>query len=359
MKKVILQQYFKSQINNGGPATCAILLMNSFLKDKYEFVPMDGWFPFKTGFIKQFLYFYKTIKEVKPDLVHIRGVQLEGFYGILAAKLLGVKSVLSVDGMMIDAQHIGKLKRSIFKYILEPFALRNADLTYCVCKSASERDFVRKNTKNLYGYIHNAAPLYDLSNKECIRELKRKDLNLDENKILITNIGRITKEKGIHILLESFSNLQKEFDNIVLCIAGNGDYIAEIEDKYIDLINEQKILLLGKISDVKETLVASDIFVFPSFHENLSNSLLEAATVGLPIIATNVDGNPEVIDNNDSGLLVPVNDVEELTKALERLIVDKELRVRLGLNAQNKISKEFSQSKIFDDMSKMYEKLLS
>lgn len=359
MKKVILQQYFKTQINNGGPATCAVLLMNSFLKRKYEFKAMDESHNFWENPLKQLFYFYKTIKQEKPDLVHIRGVQLEGFYGVLAAKLAGVKCVMSVDGLMIDAQNIGKVKRFVFKRILEPFALKHADLTYCVCQYAADRAFVQQHTKHLYGCIHNAAPIYDLSNRENERINKRKALGIADNEIVLTNIGRITREKGIHVLVESFAQITKKHNNVRLCIAGMGDYIHEIETNYSRLIAEGKILLLGKISDVKETLLASDVFVFPTLHENLSNSLLEAATVGLPIIATNVGGNPEVIEHNKSGLLINPDNVGELTDALLQVIEDSSLRTDLGKQAVVKIESEYTQEKIFERMAEMYDKVLS
>ena len=352
--KKILQQYFDIHINNGGPATCALLLMDSFLKNKYKFIPMMETHLSGEGVFKQFKYFYTSIKQEKPDLVHIRGVQLHGFWAVLAAKLAGVKCVLSVDGLSIDSAHVGRIKMFLYRYILEPYALSHADLTYCVCKAMADREFIRKHTKNLYGYIHNAAPKYDLSNRTEERAVKRLALDVQDDIVVITNIGRITKEKGIHNLAECFSKIVLTFDNVVLCIAGDGDYIEELKQNYSTLIDSGKIKLLGKIKDVKELLLASDIFVFPTLHENLSNSLLEASYVGLPVIASNVGGNPEVIEDSKTGLLVPPDNVEALSEAMRQLIEDPLQRIILGRNAAAKIEKEFSQEVIFKQMDEMY-----
>lgn len=358
MKRKILQQFFKKQINNGGPARGAMLLMNSSLKEKYEFVEMGEFFSFKKNYFKQFLYFYKTIKRVRPDIVHIRGVQSEGFWGVLAANILKVKCVLSVHGLASDSKIIGDVKKKIYKFFLEAYALRNADLVYCVCKYAAERDYIRKNAKHLYGYIHNAAPNYDLTNRVFDRRAKRSELGISENKIVLTNIGRVTKDKGLEILLQSYLELITKYDNIILCIAGDGYYLSEIRNEYKQMIDEGKILILGKISDVKETLLASDIFVFPTLHENLSNALLEACYVGLPIVATNVGGNPEVVEHEKTGLLVEPNNVSALSKAIELLINDERLRTDLAKAASLKIKEEYSQDYIFKQISKMYDSIL-
>ena len=328
-KKKILQQYPRYQINNGGPATGAMLLINSFLKEKYEFICMDEYYSSKNGPFKLFRYFYQTIKRNNPDIVHIRGAQLHGFWGVLAAKILGVKCVLSIHGLSIDRDR-GLFHNLLYRYILEPYELRNADLVYCVCKYAANRPFIKKHVSHLYGHIYNAAPQYDLTDRVSVRNHKRLAMGIGSDDILITDIGRVTEEKGILILLESFIRLTKLYPKIKLCIAGNGPLLPFLREKYRKYITTGRLILPGKILDVKDTLLASDIFAFPTFKENLSNSLLEASYVGLPIVATNVGGNPEVVENEFSGLLVSAGNINELKLSITRLIENKNKRNEYG-----------------------------
>lgn len=357
-KPIILQQYFDAQQNNGGPATGARLLINSSLREKYDFPIMDKTYPLKSGFLKQFRYFYSTIKRIQPDIVHIRGVQSEGFYGVLAAKLLGKKVVMSVHGLTSDLIGISGVKRFLFTHIFEKFALKKADLVYCVCKYAAERKYIKDNTDHLYGYIHNAAPQWDVQDKSVIRNKIREDLGLSEDDIVFTYIGRITKDKGIDVLLHSFEHLRKDYPSAKLCLGGIGALVPLIEKQYHELVSSNSIFLLGRVSNVQEILCASDVFVFPTLHENLSNSLLEAATVGLAIIATKVGGNPEVISERTSGLLVDPGDEMQLFFAMKELTIDKTLRAKLGNEANRVVSTKFSVSKILGEIDKVYESLL-
>ena len=357
MKKII-QQYIKAQLNNGGPATGAKMLIDSYLKEKYEFVEMSDFYSCRYGGYKLFRYFYKTIKENNPSIVHIRGVQSEGFIGVLVAKLLGVKCVLSVHGLASDSKSISKAKKILYKYLLEPFALKNADLVYCVCKYAAEREYIKKNVRNLYGYIHNAAPSYSLDNYDYLRSLKRKELGIDSDDILISYVGRISSDKGLIFLLDAFRSIHANNGKIYLCLAGQGALIDDIKKNYADLLLNKSLILLGKILDVKNLLMASDIFAFPTLHENLSNSLLEACTVGLPVVATNVGGNPEVIKHNVNGLLVNPASSKELENSLLLLINNKSLRDSLGKESRQIIKNNFSPEYIFAQIDKMYETLL-
>ena len=123
-------------------------------------------------------------------------------------------------------------------------------------------------------------------------------------------------------------------------------------------IRDSNVSILGKRSDVMEILLDSDVFAFPTLHENLSNSLLEACSVGLAIVATNVGGNPEVIENNVTGLLVPSKDPVSLSNALRRLILDNNLREILGAKAKENVENNFNAKLIFNQLGEAYDSLL-
>lgn len=353
MRYRIIQQFFSHQVNNGGPATGYLLLRDSYMSEKYEFVEMSDHYKSLLN-LKLFLYYFKTIREQKPDLVHIRGVQLEGFWGVLAAKLQRRKVIMSVHGLVGDLLGISPIKRFLFRYLFEKYALKKADCVYCVCAYAANRTYIIKQTKHLYGYIHNAAPDWTLDDKESLRKALRDRMGVTEDDLLYTYVGRLTTEKGVEVLIHSFIQLREKTFPVKLCLVGDGHLYSIIAEQYEALVNSGIIILAGKQSQVKSFLCASDVFVLPSFHENLSNSLLEAATVGLPIIATGVGGNGEIVEDGKTGLLVGANNEKELLVSMQKLYSEPELRKTLGHNASVKVSNEFSKEKIINEIDSVY-----
>lgn len=357
-KPLVMQHYSSQQINNGGPATGALLLMNSDLKDEFTFIPLIQEYAPHGFNIKLLIELYKNIKNASPDILHIRGLQSDGFYGLLAGKLAGCKRiVVSVHGIYSDSSGLKGFKKWIFKSVIEPFTLRHADLVYCVCDYATKRPIILNYTKNLYGYIHNAAPDYSHVLKNDARKSIREEFGIDENDILAISVGRITIDKGFKVLLKSILKIKNTADNLKFFVVGEGDFLDEMKNE-IQEYHLKNIFFLGKRSDVSKLLFASDFFVFPTLHENLSNALLEASAASLPIIATNVGGNPEVIKNNVTGVLINPNNEKELTEKILLLSKDANLRNRLGKAAYINIQENFSQKKIFEQIENMYKSIL-
>lgn len=358
-KPLIIQHYSETQINNGGPATGALLLINSFLNSKYDFIAMDKSYPFHGYIFKQFFYFYNIIKTKKPDLIHIRGIHSEGFFGVLAAKLLGVKVVMSVHGVYSDVLKKNSLKYFLFRYVLEPFALKKSNLVYCVCEYACNREFIMKYTKNnLYGYIYNAAPNINQFKNYAKSILIREKYNIKEDEIIVTLVSRVTIDKGFEDLSKAIKDIINLNLKIKFIICGDGDYLESFKLDNKQFVNSGDLICLGKISNVIQILNLSDIFLFPSLHENLSNALLEAASLGLAIIATNVGGNPEIIQDGISGILINPNSPYEIITSVKELASNYELRKRLGEKAKEATQLKFNQENIFNQISIMYDKLI-
>lgn len=358
MKPKIMQHYAVSQVNNGGPATGAILLMNSFLKDEFDFIPLQQTFAPHGLSFRLLIDFYKKIKYVNPQILHIRGLQSEGLYGLLAGRLAGCKRiVVSVHGLYSDDTQVNVCLKIIFRRIIEPLTLRLADLVYCVCEYAVKRPIIYKNAIHLYGYIYNAAPDYSSYNKHLTRLGIRKQFNIKDEDILITTISRITIDKGFSTLVEAIKILGHR-KNIVFLVVGEGPYYHTLNFELQTEILKGSVLLIGKSSNVAELLLASDIFALPSLHENLSNALLEACAASLPCIVTNVGGNPEIIINEETGLIIEPNNSRQLVEALEKLIYSKDLRCIYGSAANIRMRKYFSTKIVFENISTMYNSLL-
>lgn len=348
-RRVLVMMYRES--NLGGPSVAMKKLMDSSLRDKYDFVPY--YFTDKLGKVPKIRSIFnlaKNIKNINPDIIYFTGLQLQGFYVAVACAVAGYrhKTVMVVRGSSCDAINISKAFYFIFRHILEPITLRLTEITHTVCTEMSERKMLKDNIRVFGGVIYNMAPLA----KKDTKAIPRSELGLSEDDIAFIYTGRLIDDKGIPFLLEALS---KTTHNQKLILVGDGPHKSAYENKCRELGISDRVSFLGNRDDVFELLAASDIYVFPTLHENLSNALLEAATMRLPMIATNVGGNPEIIQNGCEGLLVPPKDSESLKEAIEKLTIDKQLRVEMGKNAFAKMERIFAPEVILTEIDKVFE----
>jgi glycosyltransferase involved in cell wall biosynthesis len=162
---------------------------------------------------------------------------------------------------------------------------------------------------------------------------------IDTGKVNFLFLGRIGERKGVFDLLEAVADMPLEYQQkMELIIAGDGE-----SEKAKTIINRLNLLQSVKILDWlderqrDEILTKADVFVLPSYNEGLPMALLEAMSWGLPVITTPVGGIPELVITNENGLLVTPGKTQELSKAMQSLIIDRELRQRLGANARESI----------------------
>jgi glycosyltransferase involved in cell wall biosynthesis len=348
-RKVLVMMYRES--NLGGPSVAMKKLMDSSLKDKYDFVPY--YFTDKLGKLPKLKSIYnlaKNIKDISPDIIYFTGLQLQGFYVAMSCAVAGYrhKTVMVVRGSSCDAINISRAFYFIFRHILEPITLRLTEITHTVCTEMSERKMLKDNMRKFGGVIYNMAPL----TKKDTKAISRSELGLSEDDTVFVYTGRLIDDKGIPYLLEALS---KTTHNQKLVFVGDGPHKSAYEDKCRELGISERVIFLGNRDDVIELLAASDVYVFPTLHENLSNALLEAATMRLPMIATNVGGNPEIIQDGCEGILVPLKDSEALKEAIEKLTVDKQLRAEMGKNAFAKMERIFAPEVILAEIDRIFE----
>jgi glycosyltransferase involved in cell wall biosynthesis len=154
-------------------------------------------------------------------------------------------------------------------------------------------------------------------------------------------VARLHPLKGIDVLLRASAHIVQTEPSFRLEIAGDGPHRAELE-KLVDELDLQKhIRFLGETRDIAGLLSRSRLFVLPSFSEGISLTLLEAMAVGLPVVATRVGGNPEVVVPDETGLLVPARDVEELRRAMLQLWRDAGQARRFGAAGRRRVEERF------------------
>ena len=183
----------------------------------------------------------------------------------------------------------------------------------------------------------------------------RKALDLPDKKTIVYT-GRLSIEKGVDFLVQSFSELDSK-RGYQLIIIGDGperEHIAQLLD---NAHVGKSILLLNSRDDVASYLQASDLFILPSRFEGLSNSLLEAMACALPVISTRVGGSTDIIEHGSNGLLVDVDNVEQVRSAITDVFDDSRRAARLGKGARKTIEEYHDVSTIAEKYMQLYKSM--
>ncbi len=184
----------------------------------------------------------------------------------------------------------------------------------------------------------------------------RKKLNLPEDKFIVINISRFDKTKNVKTFIEIASMLQNS-DEIFFILAGDGDEKKEI----IEMIEQRKlknIFLPGFISNPVEYLQSSDLYLSTSLSEGLPYTLLEASMCGLPIVASDVRGNNEIVVPDFNGLLFDLNTLKKAAEAIIKLESDKSYYKKLSDNARKMFLDKFTEQKMIFKLKEVYEEYL-
>lgn len=346
---------FKEDGKNGGPFVSHKRISESALKEKYEFIPLiipKG----RTGLlnIRLLVRLVKEIRSARPDIVHFDGLQLQGFHTAIACKLAGIRNtVLAVHGSSMEAVGLPPWKRSIINF-LENITLRLSKICYGVSEYVTGWEKIRKYSRQCFGHIYNMPdPDIQNSSEHSIRD----ETGISKDDVVIVSTGRITLEKGYGTLFNVIMAL-RHLNSVKFIIAGDGDYLPELQNKVKANELQNRVFLLGYRNDINRILAGSDIFIICTMHETLCISIIEACFNSLPVVATEVGGIPEIIINGKNGYLFEVNDSEAATAALKTLINDPEKRKEMGKKGKEIIEKNFSEDRIIEKIDRLYIEVL-
>ncbi len=181
----------------------------------------------------------------------------------------------------------------------------------------------------------------------------KKNLGL-ENKKIILFVGRLVQYKGVEYLLKSFKEIEKNFNDVVLLIIGDGPLRNHLEN-IVKNENIKNVQFLGKVKELKYYYALCDIFVLPSItrQEAFGLVLIEAMYFGKPCITTNIEsGMKYVVDYGNAGILVKEKNTEELKDAIENLIVNENLRKEIGKKAIKRVLEKFTSMVVLEKFEK-------
>ncbi|WP_368646160.1 glycosyltransferase family 4 protein [Alkalibacterium putridalgicola] len=187
------------------------------------------------------------------------------------------------------------------------------------------------------------------------------DLHEKEREKVIVSVGRLEPQKNFSVLLEAFSKLVKEYPEYRLVIYGEGSLRGELEKQISELFRDPDLVSLpGRVSNPPENIKDASMFVLSSDYEGLPNALIESMAMGLPVISTDCpSGGPrELIENEQNGILVPVNDSNELHRAMKKIIESSQFSEDLGKNALC-VRKQLDPTLIYNQWHQYLEKFVA
>lgn len=165
---------------------------------------------------------------------------------------------------------------------------------------------------------------------------KRRELGVPDNSFLVLSVGELNKNKNHETVIRAIYKLNNP--NVYYIICGQGTLERKLKNLIIDLGLEKQVKLLGYRGDIAEISKASDIFIFPSLREGLSVALMESMAFGLPIICSKIRGNVDLVKEGKGGYLIESQNVDEYTKALDKLTKDTHLREKMSKYNKENIS---------------------
>jgi glycosyltransferase involved in cell wall biosynthesis len=291
------------------------------------------------------LYIHKLIREIQPNIIHTHLFQPRIYTSI--AHLFYKRAVLITQKHSI----VNPRKHNVF-ILFEMISIsmnkKVIAISESVKKSLIKYEFIPE--KKIF-VLPNCID-YQKYNNAMIRE------SIPNNKeLVIGTVGRLEREKGLNYLLLAMKIILSRFPSIKLDIIGDGSAQAELKNLSIKLHISNSVNFFGKFVDVIPFYNKMDIFVLPSILEGFGIVLLEAMAAGIPIVATNVDGIREVVENMQTGLLVPSKNPEALADAITKLIESPQLRKKLVKEGLKK-AKEFDVKEHVMKLDQLYSNLL-
>jgi glycosyltransferase involved in cell wall biosynthesis len=294
----------------------------------------------------------RLIEDRKPDIVHAF-LMYSCFVTALSLTMARRHPVFIAQEFSSPAEILDEVRLPALKKALLKFAYRKARKVVTVSRAVRD-DLVKKGFVADAGkaaFVHDGLDLRKYGGLQT-REALRKKLGLSAGGCYLCFVGSLVERKGLRYLLEAFREVQEPGARLLVVGDGPGGQVFR-EMAAAD----RRVEFLGYRKNGAEYIKASDVLVLPSYYEGLPNVVMEAMVVGTPVIATEVFGTPELIEDNATGLLVPPRDKDSLREAMGRMIADPPLRSRLSGEAAKKAG-YYSVGRMIGEYEEIYRRLL-
>ena len=300
---------------------------------------------------RPFLQLAQLIRTWRPHVVHSHMVHAN-----LLARL--VRPLAPIPVLVCAARNInegGRLREILYR-LTDPLC----DLTTQVSRTGLER-YVRVGAVPAHKIrlVPNGVDMARFRPDREARSKTRDVLGLQDSFVWLA-VGRFERAKDYPSMLRAFAGVVARRPEARLLIAGQGTLREEAEQLVAELKIADRVHFLGVRKDIPALMNAADAYVMSSAWEGMANVLLEASATALPIVATAVGGNGEVVVDGQTGFLVPPGDSEALMQAMLRLMdLSSEERARMGLAGRARVEANYSLERVVDQWEKLYVELLA
>lgn len=296
-----------------------------------------------------------VIKE-NISVIHCHG-SMSSLCGYIIKKLFKKKLVITVQG-----GDIGDYPESTggFCGVLKPVIrtyLGAADAITCVSThlvGVAINKFGAKNIK----LIPNGVDMSMFKSTDD-KETFKKNLNIEEKRIIIS-VSRLTPKNGIDYLIRAFPEILARFSDTRLILLGGGKQEEEIKKLKRELGVQDKITLIDHVphAEIKKYLSIADVFIRPSLDEGFGIAFIEAMACGIPVIGTNVGGIPDIIKNNENGIIIEPRNEKQIINSILNLLNNKDLAEKLSAKGHEYVKKQFNWDNIYKKMKSVYEEVI-
>lgn len=306
----------------------------------------------------------RVIRKFKPDIIHTHTPKA-GLLGMMAARFCGIPVRLhTVAGLpLMEAKGI---KRLVLK-LTERITYRCATGVFPNSKGLLE--FIRKEfniQQSKFKIIgkgsSNGIDSSYFSKTEALKAEAceiRKRYQIPADAIVFGFAGRIVKDKGMVELVKAFRKLSLSASTRLILIGPFEEELDPLPHDIMEFIQRDKqIIKAGFQHDVRPWLLASDVFVFPSYREGFPNVVMQAACLGVPCIVSDINGCNEIIEDKVSGVMVPPKNEMALYEAMMNISTDKDLCTSFAVRARAFVSENFDQQYVWHELLKEYREVL-
>ena len=303
-------------------------------------------------FIAEVISFLKCVQKVKPNIIHLISLRpaVVGLLASLFFKRTKVFITFTGLGFIFIRQN---LFAKTLRFFIQLFFIITSRIkrVKAIVQNKDDYKFFLKN------FFFKQDSIFIIRGSGVDLKYFKEVSELTSKNIMISYVGRILEDKGVHWLIQGFKLARKENNNIYLVLAGSLDKenpTSIKKEDFQEALNFEGIKYIGNIKDVRKVWNESHIGVLLSKREGLPMSLMEAAAVGRPIIATNVPGCREIAINKFNAITVNPGDINAVKEAILTLANDRNLRLQYGKNSRKIVEIDMENKKIFKKYFKIY-----
>jgi len=300
----------------------------------------------KEGFdVKLIFQIRKYVIQHKIDVLHCHQYT-PWVYGVLASIFTGTKVIFTEHGRFYPDRSSWKRK------YINPFLVRLTDHITAISKATRQAlvdyEYIPASKIDV---IYNG--IAELESNITKSQQLRKKLSIPEGSLILGTISRLDPIKNHRLLISSFAKIQHP--ELILLIVGDGEIRSNLENLVKQLGISEKVIFTGFQTTPVDYLQLMDIFLLPSLSEGTSMTLLEAMSLSKACIVTDVGGNPEIIEDNVSGLVTPSDDEKRLITACDLLLKDSKLRKKLGDAGRAQFEERFTVQSMLKNYQDIYQ----